>query len=127
MGAFVISPLPPLLLESLQTAGPLRSADITPLPRYYGPLRHPLVFHRFPSVSGYTASGSADCSTGRGGFLQLLNMPLSPCCPYYPAGVFCRVSQFATIHAAFTLNQRARLPDLFFSEATYGFTSVAAR
>src|ERR1035437_8755600 len=47
MGAFVISPLPPLLLESWQTAGPLCSADITPLPRYYGPLRHPLVFHRF--------------------------------------------------------------------------------
>src|SRR5450759_4570331 len=93
MGAFVISPLPPLLLESLQTAGPLRSADITPLPRYYGPLRHPLVFHRFPSVSGYTASGSADCSTGRGGFLQLLNMSLSPCCPYYPAGVSRRVSR----------------------------------
>ena len=87
MGAFVISPLPPLLLESLQTAGPLRSADITPLPRYYGPLRHPLVFHRFPRVSGYTASRSADFATGRGGFLQLLNMPLSPCCPYYPAGV----------------------------------------
>src|ERR1035438_6488100 len=42
MGAFVISPLPPLLFESWQTAGPLRSADITPLPRYYGPLRHPV-------------------------------------------------------------------------------------
>jgi len=32
---FVISPLPPVLLESLQTAGPLRSAGITPLLRYY--------------------------------------------------------------------------------------------
>src|ERR1700757_5326927 len=48
MGAFVISPLPPVLLEPLQTAGPLRSTDITPLPRYYEPLRDPLVFHRFP-------------------------------------------------------------------------------
>src|SRR2546422_1062882 len=28
---------------------------------------------------------SADFSTGRGGFLQLLSMPLSPCCPYHPA------------------------------------------
>jgi hypothetical protein len=35
MGAFVISPLPPFLLEPLQIAGPLRSTDITPLPRYY--------------------------------------------------------------------------------------------
>src|SRR5580698_8001147 len=27
---------------------------------------------------------SADFSTGRGGFLQLLSMTLSPCCPYQP-------------------------------------------
>ncbi len=82
---------------------------------------------RFPRVSGYTASCSADFATGRGGFLQLLNMPLSPCCPYYPAGVSCRVSQFATIHAAFAPKERARPPDLFFFEATCGFTCVAAR
>src|SRR5271170_4239750 len=56
MGAFVISPLPPLLLEPLQTAGPLRSADITPLRRYYKPSRSPLAFHRLPGVTGYTAS-----------------------------------------------------------------------
>src|ERR1700681_4146894 len=42
MGAFVISPLPPFFLEPLQTAGPLRSADITPLHRYYRPGRIPL-------------------------------------------------------------------------------------
>src|ERR1039458_664587 len=118
MGAFVISPLPPLLLESWQTAGPLCSADITPLPRYYGPLRHPLVFHRFPRVSGYTASGSADFAIGRGGLLQFLNMPLSPCCPYSPAGVSRRVSQFATIHAAFAPRQGARPPDLLCFGAT---------
>src|SRR5271155_5693283 len=56
MGAFVISPLPPVLLESLQTAGPLRSTDVTPLPRYYRPSRFPLAFHRLPGVTGYTAS-----------------------------------------------------------------------
>src|ERR1035438_10559985 len=27
---------------------------------------------------------SADFATGRGGFLQLLSMTLSPCCPYQP-------------------------------------------
>src|ERR1700676_5110771 len=43
MGAFVISPLPSFLLESLQTAGSLRSTGITPLRSYYRPLRHPLV------------------------------------------------------------------------------------
>src|SRR6202142_537794 len=56
MGGFVIAPLPPFLLEPLQTAGPLRSADITPLPRYYRPGRIPLAFHRLPGVTGYTAS-----------------------------------------------------------------------
>jgi len=36
-------------------AGPLRSTDITPLHRYYGPSRHPLVFGRLPGFAGYTA------------------------------------------------------------------------
>src|ERR1700757_3546594 len=84
MGAFVISPLPHLLLEPLQTAGPLCSTDITPLPRYYRPSRIPLVFHRLPGATGYTASCSADFATGRGGLLQLLSMTLSPCRPYQP-------------------------------------------
>lgn len=32
----------------LRTAGSPRSTGITPLPRYYGPIRHPLAFDRFP-------------------------------------------------------------------------------
>src|SRR5262245_60806413 len=44
-----------LALETLQIAGPLRSTDITPLPRYCGPSRHPLVFGRLTGVAGYTA------------------------------------------------------------------------
>jgi hypothetical protein len=50
------TPLPPFLLEPLQTAGPLRSTDVTPLHRYYKPGRVPLAVHRLPGVSGYTAS-----------------------------------------------------------------------
>ena len=53
---------------------------------------------------------SADFSTGRGGLLQLLSMPLSPCCPYHPAGLTCRCSQSAPGHAAFTRGKRARPP-----------------
>ena len=56
MGAFLISPLPPLLLEPLQTAGLLRSTGVTPFPRYYRPSRFPLADHRLPGVAGYTAS-----------------------------------------------------------------------
>src|SRR5215469_10527754 len=55
MDAFVISSLPSPWLEVLQMAGPLRSADITPPHRYYGPGRHPLVFGRLPGGAGYTA------------------------------------------------------------------------
>jgi hypothetical protein len=35
-------------------AGPLRSTGVTPLHRYYEPIRHPLVFDRFPGFAGYT-------------------------------------------------------------------------
>src|SRR3984893_14159012 len=55
MDAFVISSLPSPMLETLQMAGPLRSADIAPLHRYYRPSRHPLVFGRLPGFAGYTA------------------------------------------------------------------------
>src|SRR5271169_2660461 len=43
------------MLETLQMAGPLGSTGITPLRRYYGPIRHPLVFGRLPGIAGYTA------------------------------------------------------------------------
>src|SRR5260370_8291579 len=51
--AFVISSLPSPMLETLQMAGPLRSTDITPLHRYYGPVRPPLVFGPLPAFPGY--------------------------------------------------------------------------
>ena len=37
-----------LIMEKLQTEGPLCSADITLLHRSYGPIRHPLAVNRFP-------------------------------------------------------------------------------
>jgi hypothetical protein len=52
--------------------------------------------------------------TGRGGLLQLLVMSLSPCCPYHPAGVSCRLGQPAPCHAAFAPKEGARPPDLSF-------------
>ena len=50
------SPAAFLLSELLTTAGPLRSTEITPLQRYYRPIRHPLACSRFPGVAGYTAA-----------------------------------------------------------------------
>jgi len=65
------------LLESLQTAVPLRSADVTPLPRYYRPSRIPLAIYRFAGAAGYTASLLRRFLDGRGGFLQFLGMSVS--------------------------------------------------
>ena len=80
MGAFLRAPLPPVLSEELRTAGLLRSTDITPLQRYYEPIRHPLVVSRLPGAAGYTAyPASADFAAGRGGLLQLLAVSLPPC------------------------------------------------
>ena len=42
--------------EELPTGGSLCSTGIPPLHRSYGPLRPPLIFRRFPGVSGYTTS-----------------------------------------------------------------------
>ena len=64
----------PVLIEPLPTAGRLRSTDVTPLPRYYEPLRHPLVFpptswlhqlYGFPSppLSRRDEEGFSSCST----------------------------------------------------------------
>ncbi len=44
----------------------------------------------------------------------MLDMSLSPCCPYHPAGVSCRLGQPAPCHAAFAPKERARPPDLSF-------------
>ena len=48
MDAFVISSLPSLWSETLQTAGLLRSTGVTPPQRYCEPIRHPLAFDRLP-------------------------------------------------------------------------------
>ena len=48
MDAFVISSLPSLWSETLQTAGLLRSTGVTPPQRYFEPIRHPLAFDRLP-------------------------------------------------------------------------------
>src|SRR5688572_4724275 len=75
MGAFVISPLPPVLSESLQTAGPLRSIRITGLLRYCGPLRHPLAGRRLPGVAGIRFPSPPISRRGEEGFSSCLAHP----------------------------------------------------
>jgi len=118
MDAFVISSLPSPMLETLQMAGPLRSADITPLHRYYGPSRHPLVFADFPVSPVIRPTLLRRFRAGRGGLLQLLSMSLSPCCRFHPAEVNIRIGQSSAAHAAFALRFEGSALGILIFEAT---------
>ena len=100
-------------------AGPLRSTDITPLPRYYRPGRIPLAFHRLPGVTGYTASllrrfldGARRVSpVASHDLVTVLSLPTPPKC--FVASVL------ATLHAAFARKVRARPSDCSTFEAIW--------
>jgi len=67
----------------------------------------------FPVSSVIWLPCSAAFASGRGGSLQLLGLSLSSCCRFNPANVNCRVSKFATFHAAFASTEA--------SSANWGF------
>ena len=109
-------------------AGPLRSADITPLHRYYGPSRHPLVFGRLPGFAGYTAYLAPTISRrDEEGFSSCLACPCHRAVASTPPRWWCRVGQISTPHAAFALRLRARPSEPLIFEATSTFTVVTAR
>ena len=128
MGAFIISPLPPISPKALQNSrasslhGHYPASSLLqarPPPSRLRPTSRGLRLYGLP--------GSGDFSSGRGGLLQLLGVSWSPCCRYHPAGVNCRVSHPASVHAAFAPPLRARPPGLRTFGATYAFTFVTAR
>src|SRR5260221_4398588 len=128
MDAFVISSLPSPMLETLQMAGPLRSADITPLHRYYGPSRHPLVFDRLPGFAGYTAYLAPTISRrDEEGFSSCLACPCHRAVASTPPRQRCHIGQISAPHAAFALRLRARPSVSLIFEATFAFTDVTAR
>jgi hypothetical protein len=105
----------------------LCSTDVTPLHRYYQPLRHPLAFDPLPGVAGYKVYLSPGAfSLGRGGLLQLLSVSLSPCCRYHPTGESCRSNQSATVLAAFAIPVAGSASGAITFGATYAFTCVTA-
>jgi hypothetical protein len=75
----------------------------------------------------YGLPGSAAFAAGRGGLLQLLDVPWSPCCRSHPAGGSRRVSRAAAVPAAFALRLGAQPPGLLTFGATTAFTYVTAR
>src|SRR5215469_14123312 len=80
-GCVCHSPLLSFLSESLQTAGPLRSTVVTRFTATMGPAETLSPSTNFPVFSGYMASLLRRFLDGTRRFLQLLSMPLSPCCP----------------------------------------------
>ena len=96
-----MSPLPSMLSEEEQTVGSLRSTGITPLPHYYGPLRHPLIFRRFPGVSGYTTYLAPPFSRwDEEGFSSCLACPRPHAVAPTPPEWVRRVSPSTAPHAA---------------------------
>src|SRR3954468_10371250 len=128
MGVFIIPPLPPVLSEECRTAGLLRSTAITPLPRYYEPIRHPLVVSRFPGVAGYTAyPASALSSRDEEGFSSCLMGPGARAVANPPAGATRRVNRFATSRAAFALTVAGSASGASHFRGPLAFTFVTAR
>jgi hypothetical protein len=102
LGAFITAPLPPVLPVASRAAGPLRSTGVTPLPRYYEPIRHPLVVGRLPGATGYTAyPASALSGRDEEGFSSCSLCPCRRAVAHHPAGVTRRVHRRATCPAAF--------------------------
>src|SRR5262249_27922221 len=114
--------------EELRTAGPLRSAGVTPLRRYCGPLRHPLVVSRLPGVAGYTAyPASALSGRDEEGFSSCLMCPGARAVANHPAGATRRVIRLATGRAAFALAVAGSASGAIPFRGHLAFTFVTAR
>ena len=89
-------PCLPFCWSCYQTAGLLRSTDVTPLRRYYEPIRHPLVVSRLPGGAGYTAyPASALSGRDEEGFSSCLMGPDARAVANHPAGATRGVNRFA--------------------------------
>src|SRR5262249_17874344 len=128
MGVFIIPPLPPVSSEELRTAGPLRSAGITPPPHYYGPLRHPLVVSRLPGAPGYTAyPASAVSGRDEAGFSSCLMCPGRRAVANPPAGATSPINRLGTGRAAFALTVAGSASGATHFRGHRAFTFVTAR
>jgi len=84
LGGFINPPLPSVLTPTSMQQGSLAPRA---LPRFVATTSLAAAVSSsadFPGVRLYDLPGSAALAAGRGRFLQLLGMPLSPCCPYPP-------------------------------------------
>src|SRR3954449_9213520 len=123
MGGFIISPLHPMSVKELQDS---RAPSLRGRYPASTLLRAPPPPSRLrPTSRGRRLYGlpvSAAFAAGRGGLLQLLDVPLPPCRRSHPAGVSRRVSRRATVHVAFAIRLQAWPPGLLNFGATTSFT-----
>ena len=109
------------------TAGRLRSAGITPPPRYYTPIRHPLAFDPLPGVAGYRAYLAPVIShRGEEGFSSCSARPCHRAAAITPPKWNGRLNQFSVVHAAFTPGLRVRPSETGTLEATSAFYGLFA-
>src|SRR4051794_9805333 len=128
MGVFIIPPLPPVLLEEIRTAGLLRSTGVTPLQRYYEPIRHPLAVGRFPGGAGYTAyPASALSGRDEEGFSSCSMYPGHRAVANHPAGATHRINRLAACRAAFALTVAGSASGITHLRGHLAFTLVTAR
>jgi hypothetical protein len=128
MDVFIISSLLRRFVTETSTARRLSSAGITPLHRYYTPIRHPLAFGPFPGVTGYRAYLALAISRqGEEGFSSCLACPCHRAVATTPPKWYSRINQHSTAHAAFTLGLGVRPSRLLTFGATSAFTFVTAR
>src|SRR5215469_10424904 len=121
-------PLPPVLSELLQTAGPLRSPGITRLPRSYGPIRHPLAFGPLPVVAviGPTLLRRFRAGARRASPVAQHVLVIVPSLPPRRSEIGVSVSlRLSMLPSPSRL--RARPSDLLTFEATSTFTFITAR
>jgi hypothetical protein len=107
-----------MLPEESLTAGPLRSAGITPPHRYCRPVRLPLAFGPLsrcprlyglpPLISDRDEEGLSSCSA----------RPCHHAVDNHPAGVFQRISPFALVHVAFAVDSAGSASEAESFEAT---------
>jgi hypothetical protein len=117
-----------MLSEDHSTVGSLRSAGITLRHRYYRPLRHPLLFDRFPGCAGYTGYLAPRISAWEEeGFSSCLARPCHRAAAPTPpesdivsANLRCRLLPSPS-------SLRVRPPGLLIFGATSAFACAAAR
>jgi hypothetical protein len=109
MVGFVIPLLPHFSLR-MPSAGPFHSTGITPLHRYYEPVRQALAFVALRLPARATTLLPRFFSAGRGALPCFHSWPCARAAALYPAG-WCPRRSFSRAPAAFAVNVAARHPE----------------